>query len=90
MILGKVISRVVSSDQLESLPPRPLLTIEPLEGFGDRTPLIAIDSVQAGVGDTVIILQEGTGARQATLTDPNLPMPAQIVIIGIVDRIETR
>ncbi|MGZ3699572.1 MAG: EutN/CcmL family microcompartment protein, partial [Bdellovibrionota bacterium] len=83
MILAKVISRVVASEKLESLPKRQLLSIEPPAGFGDPTPLVAIDSVQAGPGDIVLVLQEGTGARQATLDDPSQPLPAQIAIVGI-------
>ncbi len=88
MILAKVLSRVVSTAKLDSLPHRALLTVEPLAGFGDRTHLIAIDSVQAGPGDIVLVVQEGTGARQATLDDPSKPMPAQIAIVGIVDHVE--
>lgn len=88
MILAKVISRVVSTAKLQSLPERALLTVEPLAGFGDPTPLIAIDSVQSGPGDTVLILQEGTGARQAVLSNFNDSLPAQAVVIGIVDHIE--
>jgi ethanolamine utilization protein EutN len=88
MILAKVLSRVVSTAKLDSLPKRPLLNVVALEGFGDQTPFIAIDSVEAGPGDTVLILQEGTGARQATLPDPSQPMPAQMAIVGIVDQIQ--
>jgi microcompartment protein CcmK/EutM len=88
MILAKVISRVVSTAKLDSLPHRALLTVEPLDGFGDRTPMIAIDSVQAGPGDTVLILQEGTGVRQAVLEDPSQPLPAQVAIVGIVDQVD--
>ncbi len=88
MILAKVLSRVVSSAKSESLPPRQLLSVQPLPGFGDPTPLIALDSVQAGPGDTVLVLQEGTGARQAVLPDPSKILPAQVVIVGIVDRVD--
>lgn len=89
MILGKVKARVVSSTKLESLPSRPLLEIEPLPEFGSpKDIVIAIDTVQAGPGDIVIVMQEGTGARQAALTDPKLPLPAQAVVIGIVDHIQ--
>ena len=88
MIVAKVIGRVVATEKLGSLPPRALLSVEPLPGFGDRTPVVAIDSVQAGPGDIVLVLQEGTGARQATLADPSQPLPAQIVVIGIVDQIQ--
>jgi ethanolamine utilization protein EutN len=87
MILAKVVSRVVASARLESLPQRQLLSVVPLKGFGDPVELIAIDSVSAGPGDTVLVLQEGTGARQATLEDPSQPLPAQIVIVGVVDEI---
>jgi microcompartment protein CcmK/EutM len=88
MILAKVVSRVVCSAKLDSLPKRQFLSVSPLPGFGDPVPIIAIDAVQAGPGDTVLILQEGTGARQAVLDDPKLPLPAQAVVIGIVDEIQ--
>jgi microcompartment protein CcmK/EutM len=89
MILAKVLSRVVSTAKLESLPERALLTVQPLEGFGDPTPMIAIDGVQAGPGDLVLILQEGSGARQVVLEDPSQSLPAQMVVIGIVDHVDT-
>ena len=88
MLLGKVVSRVVSTAKLSELPKRPLLTVQLLQGFGDATPIIAIDGVQAGPGDTVLVMQEGTGARQVLLEDSSKPMPAQMVIVGIVDRID--
>ncbi len=87
MILAKVVSRVVVTAKFESLPPRSLLTVEPLPGFGDPGPFVVLDSVQAGPGDTVLVMAEGTGARQAVLPDPSLPMPAQMVAIGIVDNV---
>lgn len=89
MLLGKVTARVVASAKLESLPSRQLLEVQPLPGYGDpANPWIAIDSVQAGPGDTVLVLQEGTGARQAVLDDPGRPLPAQMVVVGIVDEIQ--
>lgn len=87
MILGKVLSRVVSTAKLDSIPKRQLLNVEPLEGFGDRTPVVVIDSIQAGPGDIVLVLQEGTGVRQATLPDPSVPLPAQMAAVGIVDQV---
>lgn len=88
MILAKVVSRVVASHKLGSIPARALLCVEPLEGYGDRTPLVAIDTVAAGPGDTVLILQEGTGAREAALSDPHQSLPAQVAIVGIVDQVD--
>lgn len=85
MIIAEVLSPVVSSARVEGLPPRALFSVKPLPGFGDPTPLIAIDTVSAQPGDLVLILQEGSGARQAALEDPSAPMPAQAAIVGIVD-----
>lgn len=88
MILGKVSKRVVAAAKLERLPAGAYLSITPLEGFGDPAQqIIAIDAVNAGPGDTVLILQEGTGAREALLKDPGVPLPAQMVVIGVVDQI---
>ncbi len=87
MLLAKVISTVVATAKSDRLPARQLLSVEPLPGFGDSTQLIAIDTVQAGVGDIVLVLQEGTGARQAALSDASQPMPAQMAIVGIVDEV---
>ncbi len=89
MILAKVVARVVATEKLSSLPNRQLLTVQPLEGFGDPTPIVAIDGVQAGPGDLVLVLQEGTGARQAVLDDPSQPLPAQAAVVGIVDHVYT-
>jgi ethanolamine utilization protein EutN len=88
MLLAKVLSRVVSTAKLKTLPSRPYLSVELLPGFGEPTPLIAIDTVQAGPGDTVLVFQEGTGAREVLLANPSLPLPAQVLIVGIVDFIQ--
>lgn len=45
---------------------------------------IAIDTVQAGEGDLVIILSEGTSARQI-LQETEAPIRA--LIVGIVDQV---
>ena len=87
MIIGKVGNRGVSNAKLESLPSRQLLEVVPEEGFGKPEPIIAIDTVQAGPGDRVLILQEGTGARQTVDYGDN-PLPAQMVVVGIVDEVE--
>ena len=96
MLLAKVTARVVSSAKVDSLPARALLEIEPLPGFwsekteaGASARLIAIDSVSAGPGDLVLVLQEGTGARQAVRPEaPEQILPAQMVIVGVVDRVD--
>ena len=46
--------------------------------------LIAVDSVGAGPGETVIVLDEGNGARQI-LGVPD--MPVRSVVVGVVDEV---
>jgi ethanolamine utilization protein EutN len=48
--------------------------------------MIAVDVVDAGVGETVILLDEGTGARQIVGLDV---APIRTVVVGIVDEIAT-
>ena len=88
MILAKVTKRVVATAKHDRLPPRQMLEVEPFPGFGTPDPIIALDAVGAGPGDTVLVMQEGTGARQVVLADPSQPLPAQMVIVGIVDEIQ--
>lgn len=44
--------------------------------------IIAVDTVEAGPGDHVLILDEGNGARQV-LNDPSGPIRS--VIVGVID-----
>lgn len=65
-----------------------LLFVEKTDVDGTPTgdTLIAIDSgVAAGVGDAVLILDEGNGARQI-VGDSSAPLRA--IIVGIVDRMD--
>ena len=48
---------------------------------------VAIDHVQAGVGDKVIVLTEGNGVRQILKMGDIVPIRSMIV--GIVDHVET-
>ncbi|MBK8268190.1 MAG: EutN/CcmL family microcompartment protein [Planctomycetes bacterium] len=48
--------------------------------------LLAVDTVDAGVGDKVLVLDEGNGARQI-LRDANGPVRS--VIVGIVDAVSS-
>ena len=68
---------------------RPLFVVQPLDeqGKDTGTSFVAIDHVQAGVGDKVIVLTEGTGARQILKQGDIVPIRS--VIVGIVDHIET-
>ncbi len=60
-----------------------LLVVAPVEG-GDS--FLAVDRVQAGVGDVVLVNQEGNGTRQLLRLGPNVPIRS--LIVGIVDAVE--
>ena len=87
MILGRVTGSVVSTIHHEVVEGRKLLLAERLDQAGNPTGgyIIALDAVGAGNGETVLILDEGNGARQI-LGDSNAPVRS--LVVGIVDGID--
>jgi microcompartment protein CcmK/EutM len=88
MILGIVRGSITSTINHAFYDGRKLLIVDALslDGDADFKPsgkyLIAVDAVQAGIGDRVLVLDEGNGARQV-LDDASGPVRS--VIVGIVD-----
>ena len=87
MILGRVAGRITSTIHHPVVEGRKLLVVDRLDLAGEAKGgyLIAIDSVGAGAGETVLVLDEGNGARQI-LGDADAPVRSMIV--GIVDEVE--
>lgn len=87
MILARVLGHVVATVKHSSLKGQKLLTLQPLDGDGKDAgeQIIAIDLVQSGPGDRVLVLREGSGVRQL-LGNPEAPIRSAIV--GIVDSVE--
>lgn len=86
MILGKVMGTVVSTVKHPEYVGHKLLIVQPVDCAGAPAgeSFLAVDDVQAGVGDTVLAIREGNGARQIFhKTD----FPIRAVIVGIVDEI---
>jgi ethanolamine utilization protein EutN len=67
---------------------RPLFVVQPLDenGKDTGTSFVAIDTVQAGIGDKVIVLTEGNGVRQILKQGDIVPIRSMIV--GVVDHVE--
>ncbi len=65
-----------------------LLVVQPLDAEGKDVgaSFVAIDRVQAGAGDRVIVLTEGTGVRQ--LLKQGDIVPIRSAIVGIVDAVD--
>jgi microcompartment protein CcmK/EutM len=85
--IGRVAATVVATIQVPALDGRRLLLVDLLDLEGRETgkDVIAVDAVGAGAGETVLVLDEGNGARQV-LGAPQAPVRA--VVVGIVDAIE--
>jgi ethanolamine utilization protein EutN len=86
MKLGRVVGTVVSTIDAPDLEARTLLVcdllgpdLQPAGGY-----LIAIDTVGAGAGEVVLLLDEGNSARQV-LRAPGAPI--RTVVVGIVDAV---
>ncbi len=88
MFLGKVIGNIVSTIKLKDFQGFKLLLVQPTypEGRPWKDPLICIDIVDAGVGETVLYVDEGNSARQ--LLNLGIDVPVRAVIVGIVDEIQ--
>ena len=84
MILCKAIGTLVATQKNQALREHKLLIVQPvdLDGSFIGRDLIAVDHVDAGVGDTVLVMQEGTGARQILKRED---IPVHSVVVAVVD-----
>ncbi|MGD9147591.1 MAG: EutN/CcmL family microcompartment protein [Anaerolineae bacterium] len=87
MYIGRVSGTVVATIKDELFEGHKLLLVDKLNLAGEPTPKydIAVDMVQAGVGDLVLVLDEGNSARQILDREPMGAIRA--VIVGIVDEV---
>lgn len=87
MILGKIIGNVVSTIKLPVYQGYKILIVQPVNDKEEPQgkSILALDSVQAGVGDTVLVIDEGNSSR---LIMNNSAAPVRTMIVGIVDAIE--
>ena len=86
MFFGRVIGTVWATRKDENLKGFKLQFIQPLNSRQEKAgdPLVAVDTVGAGAGETVIYIT----AREATIPLPVEMAPVDASIVGIVDRID--
>jgi microcompartment protein CcmK/EutM len=86
MILGRVIGSITSTINHPFYDAKKLLVVERIDTAG--APLedyvVAVDTVGAGAGERVLVLDEGNGARQVLASRD---APVRSVIVGIVDEV---
>ena len=87
MIIGTVRGDIVSTINHPFYTGKKLLVVEKEDLSGQPAGyLVAIDGgVQAGVGERVLVIDEGNSARQI-VGDPNAPLRS--IIVGVIDRID--
>jgi microcompartment protein CcmK/EutM len=87
MILARVTGNVVGTEKHPSFEGHKLMIVQPIAGNGsdDGGRFLAVDHAQAGPGDTVIVLGEGSGIRQITGDSKS---PVRNLIVGVVDLID--
>ena len=87
MFLADVIGTVVSPVQIPILDGRTLLLVRPVgpDGSPTGTARVAIDRAGAGVGDRVLVVDEGNAGRQL-LGDPQGAV--KTIVVGVVDYVE--
>jgi ethanolamine utilization protein EutN len=91
MIIARVTGELVATRKHASHEGRKLLLVQPLtlEGDSRGDPLVALDWVDAGVGDRVLVTTEGWSAM-TSVERPNSPIDmAVIAVIDTVDLVET-
>jgi len=82
--IGQVAGTIVATIKHEVFAGRKLLLVDRLGLDGQPTGEydICVDTVRAGVGDRVLVLDEGNGARQVL---NRKVAPVRAVIVGVVD-----
>ncbi len=87
MILGRVSGSLYSTINHTYFDEKKILVVDLITPDGAETGdyIFAIDSVGAGAGETVLIIDEGNSARQIL---ENSDGPVRSVVVGIVDDID--
>lgn len=86
MLIAKVVGTVVATRKDERLLNAKLLVSRPMDPSGkpEGSYLVAVDTVDAGVGETVLIVS-GSSARMAA---GQKDCPVDAAIVGVIDRID--
>jgi len=88
MILAKIVGTVVATRKDERLLGQKLLLVRPMDPMGNLEGgyLVAVDTVDAGVGETVLIVSGSSARMAAGMTD----RPVDAAIVGVVDEVTLR
>ena len=87
MLIARVIGEVVATRKHSSHEDRKALLVQPLnlDGTDRGDAVVALDAVDAGIGDRVLLAMEGYSA----MTSVGRPQsPIDMAVIGVIDRVD--
>lgn len=87
MIIARVVGNITATQKHESHEGQKILLIQPLDLDGQPAGdvIAALDSVDAGVGDRVLAVQEGFSAMTSV---GHVESPIDAAVIGVIDLVE--
>lgn len=87
MILAKVVGNVVATQKNYRYEGGRILVVQPIDPDGSNVgdQMLVLDSMDAGVGDTVVVVREGWSASTSSTGSPGAAIDS--AIIGVVDSI---
>ncbi len=87
MRLGRVVGEVVSTVKIPSICCHKLLHIQYVDELGGSrgAPVIALDTVGAGIGEDVLVVDEGNACSQIL---GEKQAPVRTMVVGVVDRVD--
>jgi microcompartment protein CcmK/EutM len=88
MTLAKVVATIVSTEKHVHYKGQKILVVQPVgpDGKPKGKSLVAVDGVQAGIGDLVLVVDEGGSAR--TVIGDESAVTIRTAVCGIVDRVD--
>jgi microcompartment protein CcmK/EutM len=88
MILARVLGNIVATKKNQRYDNASIMLCQQVTPEGDETAMtvLALNAVDAGVGDTVLIVQEGWGASTASTGKAGAAIDSAIV--GVVDYVD--
>jgi ethanolamine utilization protein EutN len=87
VLIARVIGEVVATRKHASHEGLKLLLVQPLnlDGSDRGEAVVAVDSVDAGVGDRVLLTMEGYSAMSAV---GRLQTPIEMAVLGVIDHVD--
>ena len=87
MQIGRVVGDLTATQKHASQEGRTILLVQPIyvDGSEQGNPVVALDSVHAGVGDRVLLVQDGYAASTALGLKLS---PVDAAVVGLIDRVD--